>query len=90
MTWLKQLFCKHKWKYYSFFIYYPKLKPNKHLSKIKKGWFYEAKWYLESIGGEGLLPFFCSECECCGKQTPAAMDTLIEGTIASYLPTWRN
>ena len=85
---LRQHFCKHDWERYHFFIYLPDCEPKSSLSEIKNGWFYEAKRYLESIGGEGLLPFFCKECTKCGKQTPASIDTLIKGTIAFYLPSW--
>ena len=87
---LRQKFCRHEWRHYYFFVYLPDVTPKTSISDIKIGWFYEAKQYLESIGGEGLLPFFCKECEKCGKQTPATIDTLIKGTIAFYLPAWED
>ncbi len=86
---IKKVFCRHEWVTHNFFIYNPDFTVEENISDIKKGWFYETKDYMDSIGLEGLLPCFFHECKKCGKETPPTIDTLIKATIVDwYIPRY--
>ena len=81
---LKCFFGRHDWENRQVFICNPDAEPNEKLSSIKKGWFYEVREYMESIGLDGLLPYYFRECKKCGKQTIPAIDTLVKATIVNW------
>jgi hypothetical protein len=81
---IKRFFCRHDWEHHNLLIYNPDCAPKENMSDIRKNWLYETKEYMESIGLEGLLPYFFSECKKCGHQTQPGIDTLIKATIVDY------